>query len=474
MKIRIRLEWLAVIVAAAVLLPLLFFSPVGVANNGDFYRMMLAGGIDFADPGESYRDKYFGYFHRLYHYGPFSADRYISSQIIPVFIAGIIGRAVNSQTFDIRILSLLYSVLYVAALYVIVKFNKQRSIVFNTVLIASLALVFLDIGYVAYFNSFFGEAVTVIFMLLTFGLALALPHSDKPSVWLLTAFYLSAVCLVGTKLQNAPIGLLFLLLGLRYWKLRADRAWRWTVGIWSAVLLLATVTMYAAAPSGLKHINLYQTVFFGVLKDSPDPASDLRELGLPEAFKVNAGTNFFQKDTVIKQNDPRIVAALEGISHKDVLLYYAKHPDRFLQKLKRAAKNGMSIRPFYLGSYEKEAGKPYGAVSYAYSTWSTFKLKVMPNKLWFIAAFAAAYLAVLAVEYIRRWRSVQQRLYLEALFVLALVGMCGFTVPLVGDGEADLGKHLFLFNVCFDMMMVVSVLYVVRIIVKKAGLPRGA
>ncbi|WP_336785230.1 glycan biosynthesis hexose transferase WsfD [Paenibacillus sp. MMO-177] len=474
MKRWIRLEWLIVLIAAAILLPLLFFSPVGVANNGDFYRMMLAGGIDFADPGESYRDKYFGYFHRLYHYGPFSADRYISSQIIPVFIAGIIGRAVNSQTFDIRILALLYSVLYVAALYIIVKSNKQRSVIFNTVLIASLSLVFLDVGYVAYFNSFFGEAVTVIFMLFTFGLALALPRTDKPSIWLLTAFYLSAVCLVGTKLQNAPIGLLLLLLGLRYWKLRADRAWRWTVGIWSAVLLLATVTMYAAAPSGLKHINLYQTVFFGVLKDSPDPAADLRELGLPEEFKVNAGTNYFQKDTVIKQNDPRIISALKEISHKDVLLYYAKHPDRFLHKLERAAKNGMSIRPLYLGSYEKEAGKPYGAISYAYSTWSTFKLKVMPNNFGFVAAFAAAYLIVLAVEYIRRWRSVQQRLYLEALFILALAGMFGFAVPLVGDGEADLGKHLFLFNVCFDMMMVVSVLYVVRIIVKKAGLLRGA
>lgn len=473
MKSWIRFEWLIVAVAAAIVLPLLFFSPIGVANNGDFYRMMLAGGIDFADPGESYRDKYFGYFHTLYKYGPFSAERYVSSQIVPVFAAGMLGRLLDPRTFDIRILAFLYSLLYVAALYVIVKYNKQRSIVINLALVASLSLVFLDIGYIAYFNSFFGEAVTVIFMLLTFGLALALLRSDKPSVWLLTAFYLSAVCLVGTKLQNAPIGLLLLLLGLRCRKLRDDRFWQWTVGGWSAVLLLATVTMYAAAPNELKHINLYQTVFFGVLKGSPDPAADLRELGLPQAFKVNAGTNYFQKDTAIRQDDPRILEALEGISHKDVLLYYAKHPDRFLQKLKRAAENGTSIRPLYLGSYEKEAGQPYGAVSYAYSAWSTFKVKYMPNNLGFVAAFAAVYLIVLGAEYARRRRSVRQRLYLEALLVLALAGMFGFAIPLVGDGEADLGKHLFLFNVCFDMMMVVSVLYAVRFIVNKAGRFRG-
>ncbi|SFE01155.1 hypothetical protein SAMN05216378_1968 [Paenibacillus catalpae] len=461
MRSWIRLEWLMVIAAAIVLLQLLFLSPIGVANNGDFYRMMLAGGIDFADPGESYRDKFFGYFHSVYHYGPFSIGSYVSSQIIPVFIAGMVGRLVDPQQFDIRILSLLYTILYIAALYVIVKYNKQRSIAFNTVLMACLLLVFLDIGYAAYFNSFFGEAVTLIFMLLTFGLALAVIRSDKPSIWLLTTFFLSAVCLIGTKLQNAPIGLLLLLLGLRFWKLRTDRPWRRTVGAWSAVVLLATVTMYTAAPNELKHINLYQTVFFGVLKNSPEPAADLRELGLPEAFKVNAGTNFFQADSVIRQDDPRILEALKGISHKDVLLYYVKHPGRFKQKLERAAENGMSIRPLYLGSYEKEAGKPYGAVSYTYSAWSTFKLKHMPNNLGFVAAFAAVYLIILGVEYVRRG-SVRQRLYLEALLVLALAGIFGFAVPLVGDGEADLGKHLFLFNVCFDMMMVVSVLYVVH------------
>lgn len=466
MRSWIRLEWLMVIAAAAILLPLLFFSPIGVANNGDFYRIMLAGGIDFADPGESYRDKYFGFFHSLYHYGPFSTGSYISSQIILVFIAGMIGRLVDSQQFDIRILSLLYAILHTAALFILVKYNKQRSVIFNTVLIASLSLVFLDIGYIAYFNSFFGEAVTLIFMLLTFGLALAVTRSDKPSIWLLTAFFLSAVCLIGTKLQNAPIGLLLLLLGLRFWKLRTDRAWRRTVWVWSAVLLLATVTMYAAAPNALKHINLYQTVFFGVLKDSPDPAADLRELGLPEAFKVNAGTNFFQADTVIRQDDPRILEALKNISHEDVLLYYVKHPDRFIQKLKRAAQNGMSIRPLYLGSYEKGAGKPYGAVSYTYSGWSTFKQKHMPNNLGFVAVFAAVYLVILGAEYVRRRRSVQQRLYMEVLLVLALAGMFGFAVPLVGDGEADLGKHLFLFNVCFDMMITVSVLYVVQRVLK--------
>lgn len=457
----IRSEIIIVIIAVIVLGALLFMKPlIGVADNGDFSRIMIAGGIQYSDSNESYQDRYFGYAHTSYSYGPIGLGGYVSSQLLIVFLAGIIGRVLNSQLFDIRVLSFLYTILLLTALYFIVKFNKRSSIIFNMALIISLSLVFLDVGYAAYFNSFFGEAITLIFMLLTFGLALAIIRSNNATRWLLTAFYLSSLCLIATKLQNAPIGLIIIVLGLRMWSVRSDRPWRRSILIWSAILLLATVVMYVGAPRELKQINLYQTVFFGILKDSPDPARDLSELGLPEEFKVNAGTNYFQKDTVLKQNDPRIVEALGKLSHKDVLLYYAKHPQRFIDKLERAADNGMSIRPYYLGSYDQSEGNKYGAVSYTYSTWSEFKNKHMPRKLWFVASLFAAYVLVLAVHYWRS-RSLRERMNLEALLAIALVGMFGFAIPLLGDGEADLGKHLFLFNVCFDMMLVTSVLYIV-------------
>ncbi|MFX3636779.1 MAG: hypothetical protein ACE3L7_02105 [Candidatus Pristimantibacillus sp.] len=461
-----RSEMIIMLIAAVALLVLLFIEPiVGVANNGDFYRIMLAGGIDYADLKETAEERFFGYFHAEYGYGVYGFGSYISSQVLFVFVAGLIGRMLHSELFDIRVLSALYSVVLLVALCIIVKYNKStsehsQSLFLNTALVICLSLVFLDIGYLAYFNSFFGESITLLFMLLTFGLALANIKTEQPSRWLLIAFYISGLFLITTKLQNAPIGIIIILLGVRFWGIGQDLWWRRTILIGSSVLLISMIAMYIGAPSHLKQANLYQTVFFGILKDSPDPSRDLKEMGLPDEFKVNAGTNYFQKDTVIKQNDPRIVEELGKLSHKDVLLYYVKHPTRFVQKLERGAENGMSIRPYYLGSYEKSEGRPSGEISYMNSTWSEFKIAYMPKKLWFIALFYLVYVGILAVEYARQ--RLRGRLFIEALLAIALIGIIAMVVPLLGDGEADLGKHLFLFNVCFDMMIVVAVLYLCR------------
>ncbi|MNP80030.1 hypothetical protein D3C76_1779990 [compost metagenome] len=46
--------------------------------------------------------------------------------------------------------------------------------------------------------------------------------------------------------------------------------------------------------------------------------------------------------------------------------------------------------------------------------------------------------------------------------LLGLIGIFSFLVPILGDGRADIGKHLFLFNVSFDMMAVVMFAWVVR------------
>ncbi|MFD1952781.1 hypothetical protein ACFSL6_00945 [Paenibacillus thailandensis] len=461
-----RMEWLFVAAAFVVLFVTLMLPPViGVADNGDFVRLMSGAGIGYLDPKESYRDRYFGYAHTEYGYGPFQLGRYVSLQVLLVLLAGGIGRLIDSSVFDIRVLSAIYSLLFLAALYLIVKHYKQQSAFVNAVLFAVLAFIFLDVGYIAYFNSFFGEPVTLIFMLMTFGAAAAIVRSDKPSGWLLVLFFAAGAFVACTKLQNAPIGLLIMLLGLRLGLVRSDRKWRRGAWCGVAALLLASVVMYAAAPQGFKHINLYQSIFFGILKDSPHPERDLEELGLPAKFIVNAGTNYFQKDAPIKQNDPEIAAYLDRMSHKDVVLYYLKHPGRFVQKMEQGAKNGMMIRPYYLGNFDKTEGKPYGALSMKYSGWSEFKRTVLPSNLLFLSLFYLAYFAVLAAEYVRS-RERRGRLFIELFAAIGLIGLCAFAVPLVGDGEADLGKHLFLFNVCFDMMAAATVVYIAAKAVK--------
>jgi hypothetical protein len=453
------IAWICVLAAAGLIICLLMIPPViGMADNGDFARVMSVSGIAPLDPGEAYEDRYFAYFHSQYAYGSFTPGGYVSTHVLLVAVSGLVSRIFNGQTYDIRFLGAFYLLFFLTALFLLVRFapapgGKKATAAFAAALGALVVWIFGDIGYTAYFQSFYGEPYALIGMLLAVASALAISSMEKPTGGLLVLFIGAALAVASSKIQNAPLGFAFALLAWRMMGLRQDRRWHRQVLAGVCVLIAGSVIMIVAAPDRLKHTNLYQSIFYGVLKDSPDVAGDMRELGIPEKYAVLAGTNYFQKDTAIPQRDPTLrKEVLEKLSHKDIALFYLKHPGRFVGKLEKAAANGAFIRPYYLGNYEKEAGKPPGALSYEFSSWSEWKAKRMPHTYGWFAAVYALFAAGLAAWWLRR-TDRKSRLKAETLAVVALTGVMAIMIPIVGDGEADLGKHLFMFNVSFDMIV---------------------
>jgi hypothetical protein len=448
------------ITTSVLIIGLLMIPPViGLADSGDFGRVLGVTGLSVLNPQQTYEQLYFNYAHQQYGYGGYTLGGYVSTHVILVAVAGLIGRAVNGEVFDIRILGLTYSVFFVWAVTLLVRnapeaANRRNTLIVSVVLSLSLLFVFADIGYLAYFQSFFGEPYALIATLLMVASAIALASSPKPTGKLLALFIVAALAVATSKIQNAPLGLVFALLAWRMIGLRSDLKWRKQVWAGVAVLVLGSAVMILVAPDRLKNTNLYQSIFFGVLKDSPNVARDMEELGIPEKYAVLAGTNYFQKDTAIPQKDPVLrQEVLEKLSHKDIAMYYLRHPSRFMQKLDRAAENAMYIRPYYLGNYDQSAGKAPKEITYAFSAWSQWKDNQMPRSAGWYIGLIFAYYATLGIVWWRN-QSRKLRLVLETLAVVALAGVFSCVVPLIGDGEADLGKHLFMFNVCFDMMVI--------------------
>ena len=454
------IAWISVLGAAVLLVYMLMVPPVvGVADNGDFARVMGASGIAPLDPNESYDDRYFAYSHTKYAYGGYAAGGYVSTHIFLVALSGWISRIFSWQTYDIRFLGACYIALFATALYLLARHTpaatgKKTTAIAASVVALLVVWIFGDIGYAAYFQSFFGEPYALVGMLLAVASAFAISTTEKPTGKLLALFIGAALAIASSKIQNAPLGFAFALLAWRMMGLRPDRRWHRQVLAGVCILIAGSVLMIVAAPDRLKHTNLYQSIFFGVLKDSPDVAGDMRELGIPEKYAVLAGTNYFQKDTAIPQRDPTLrEEVLERLSHKDIAMFYLKHPGRFIGKLEKAAANGASIRPYYLGNFDREAGKAPGTIAYTFSGWSEWKANRMPHTLGWFAGIYAVFIAGLAVW----WRlrpDRKSRLKAETLAIVALTGLMAIVIPIVGDGEADLGKHLFMFNVSFDMIVV--------------------
>jgi len=463
MRMLLKPEWLYCLLATLIIVLLLFTGEfIGVADNGDFLRIMGSIGLNYYNEFESYEQRFFNYAHAYFAYDSFFRGFYVTSQLLIVLFARSIAFIIHSEYFDIRVLGALYSLLLITASCLCITFFKKRGILVTVALMAILLLVFHDVGYLAYFNSLYGEPVSFIFMLLTLALGLTVLRRETPSKRLLLLFVLACLFLVCSKTQNAPLGLLFSVVCLRFAALHKDNfPWKRLAITCSAALVVIAAGMYLLAPKDFKQINLYQTVFFGILHSSDTVQEDLQELGLPAYLEGLAGTNYFQSDTVIKQDDPRLQADFyERISHMDVLLFYMKHPDRLLQRMSYAAEHSMNIRPYYLGTYELAAGKHAGAVTEQYSWWSQFKRTVLPNEFSFIMIVYLLYYGVLLYEW-RRRDSIFSRIALELFGVIGLIGAFGFLIPIVGDGLADLSKHLFMFNVAFDIMLAASVIYCV-------------
>lgn len=452
---------LSLLTAGIILFYVLMLRPIiGVADNGDFARIMNSTGLNYIP--SAFDERYFGFVNREYLVGipiPFGGG-YFSTEILIVALAVFLSQMVfPSGIFDIRYLSFIYAIVFLTAIFLINLGIRKKWGMAGWLSAAVIIFVFADSAYISYFNSLYGEAVTLVFLLIMVGAGIYMAAEAKPKLWILIVFFTGAVFFAGAKVQNSPAGLLAALFGIRLFSLRKDALWKRTVLVSIAFIIGVSLLSYVTISKDIKTCNKYQTVFFGILKDSPDPAGDLRELGLNPEYKVLAGTNYFLKDYPIDIRAPEFKKEIyDKVNHLKIAGFYMKHPGRFLKKLDTAAFNGFKLKQGF-GNYEKYPGLGYKTTAEFFNTWSNFKLRLLPHTLLFAGVFFTVFILVLILEYL--WNpDIQSRLIVELLAFVSLTGILQFIMPIIGDGEADLSKHLFLFNVCFDMMAAALAVYI--------------
>jgi hypothetical protein len=446
---------------------------IGVADNGDFARIMNSTGLFYLSNEPS--ERYFGFVNRLYGIGytiPFGG-RYLSTELPLVLLSIFIGKSVPGiALFDIRILASIYILAVVFAFFYIARCCRRRAGGMGLFPALLAVFIFCDIGYTSYFNSLYGEPVTFVFLLLAAAMVLMMAVEEKPSLWMLVLLCTSLFFFAGAKVQNSPAGILAALLIIRLSGLGKNAAWR-RISIAAAVSVAAvSLVCYASVSKDIKTCNKYQSVFYGVLRGSPDPAADLSELGLDPSLAVLAGTNYFMEKYPIDIKTPEFRDMLfDKVSYAKVAGYYLRHPRRFLQKLEYAAENGFKLKQGF-GNFEKNPGIHYKQTSNIFGFWSDFKLYALPHTLLFVLIFYLAAVLILVYEYMRAV-DFKSRLFIEFMGLVVLTGIMQFILPVIGDGDADLSKHLFLFNISFDMLFAAGLTYLAQKVVAAVRYIKG-
>lgn len=154
----------------------------------------------------------------------------------------------------------------------------------------------------------------------------------------------------------------------------ASRTPAWVTGVVSrivpAVLVLAIMTpagwMLANNPKQFQAINAWELISVGILAHSSDPASDLREMGFPEELAKYAGKTAGDENSIM--NTPDWAANQDKMNYATVLQLLLRHPDKGILIANNAAKDFLTTRPSYLGSYTQDSGQKPGAQDFSFLT----------------------------------------------------------------------------------------------------------
>ncbi|MGD0199608.1 MAG: hypothetical protein ABSD27_02540 [Bryobacteraceae bacterium] len=452
-----HLEATTIAIIAAILVYQLFIPPtIGLADNGDFSRIMGAVGLEYTTSNRE--DRHFNYFVPTYKFE--SSDEWDAlvptSENVLVLCAMAMNR-LGSKTglFDVRVLGALHVALFLLAVWLLLRLSASLDLATRVVVSLLLVLVFCDVGYVAYFNSLYSEPGSFVFLFLA--LAAAIHLAKEPASLARVAAWLAASLLfLSAKPQNSLLGIP--LAGYGFWIAysRLTGGGRRRVLVVSSVALcLVSVAHHWSAPRWLVKYYLYNSVFFELLKYSPTPREDLRGLGLNPDLEKYKGTNIFSAGIPVEE--PEFEAAFfNRINTAKLARFYLGHPSRLAGVAQRAAQAAFSLRPSYLGNFEKSRGLAPRAQSQTFQLWSKLRESAAPRSAWFVGAFfmgnAMAALAVYVKTGSRHLRAV-----IVLHLVVVLMAIEQLLVTEAACGQYELVKHLFLFNLLFDLCVCADV-----------------
>ena len=445
------------LVALLIILLVLFGgSEIGLSDNGDFSRVMRASGLAFGDvkPRHTYVSEYAfslsegtrlqGVRHIL-----FSSDgwkQYPSVHVILVRLSAAVQYLFGASEYRIGVLGVIYTVLYAGALGFLCHSVRLPRLWADVLLKTVLIVVEFDIGYVAYFNSFYSEPLQHIALLWFLGASIRTLTASRPSVFHLLACGAAALVYGWTKFFNIPVALL---MALAVSVVSAVRWKRKALVLPGVAVMLLLIGIWCSVPSWMDGETTYNSLFYGILRDVPEEEAQayLTDMGLPEELADWRDTNYYLSGAVSSMQEEGLWDAASGVGKADLVRFYLTHPARFLHQARLTALHAGLVRPWYLANHGE--GWPLMTYSHRMEMWSRLRSLMATDALWANAIITAVFV-ILACMYL------PDREHLAFLVLpAALVCVLGYTflMPVVLNGEGDLAKHLFAYIELTDLLL---------------------
>lgn len=436
----------------------------GLADNGDFYRAMYSNGI-YKLLGSHYN--YFDFvtqkFGLMKYYNDYQSVNFSSQPLFVKLAIGLNKLFYSRTVFDIRFMALVNIGLYLIGIYLLTDALTFPSKRWRNYVIAGLVVfVFGDSSFTLYFNSFFAEPQMLGLTLIAFGSFLLLARQRYRRRWpLILLYFLSSGLLITNKSQNAPLALSFVVITIGLLFLPRARAMRVYLLLGMGALLITGGLTYKLIGQDFVDINTYQTFSHGVLTQTTDPSKDLAKSGIDEQYALMQSQDYYAKQfATIQASGPYVkknLIAKLGVGW--VVKYYATHLKQFGKLMDLAAADVMITQVKAVGDYTKASGAPAGKQLTFFTTYSQLAGAFFPQKFAFNCLLAVALVIVYLVGFYNDIRQQRIEGVLRFFLVLGLLTIFIFVpvISLIGDGDADLAKHLFMVPVSIDLIFLLFI-----------------
>lgn len=460
-----RMIALCAAAAAALLMTAMLFVPsyLGVADDGSLTRVMQSAGLSYIEEIEdSGENIYFDYFIKSYSVANAASrqpESIMTSHVYMIRLAVWVDYLFTGDNFfDIRFLALLYGILYVPGIYLLVEQACLRTKSFSEGIAAGLLglLIFSDVAYITYFNSFYPEVLWFISMMYCMAAVVSFQirgKLGKDIVYLLLLLIFAAAFTI-SKRECSLIGIVFAVFILRLFFIRAE--WRWKVGcvLSSLILIALSFSNLLGGKSDFTQTSKYHAMTRGVLFTSDNPAETLEEFGISSSYEILADVSGYEELPVVDGEDEILREGfLDKYMSSDIALYYMKHPVKFINMLDISIKSCFGIRRDFCGNYEESVGLPEAAKSAFWSGWSRFKAETMPKTIGYLVLLLVVSGILFGKGYSVKPEKVRSdNIMLDAMIILGWICLIQSGVTIIGSGDAEMIRHCFPVSCSIDMM----------------------
>lgn len=450
----------------------LFVRPIiGLADNGDFPKALAP--YSLCDP-DNQRDL-FAYAYPGFIVSP--ACRWEpdlpSTELLVVRLAKMFARWEGQRSFSVTRIGSIHLAILAAAWIILLWGLHESAPWLRFGLPPAIILVFSDVGYVAYLNSVYMDAASLVFLLLT--AACAGTWVLRPRPWVAEALGVAGVLMALSKTQHA-ITSYFLAGAIAGFAVEVFRRRTghkrtgWLLAAAAAATAIAATITVALTPKDYKVEPLYSVIFSRMNPLLADRSRALAELGLPEADRKYFGTHAYSESSPVLNTEWR--AQFNGeIQYRRLLTYYLRHPRLTLHMLEGATHEELpGIRPGNLGNYLRKDGFPPGTLAQEFGWWTHLRAWLIWKFPIHIFLFYPAMWLIAVVCCFRPTWAARWPMY-PMVMALSAAGVLEFLFAVLLDGT-ETARHLFLFHVITELLILCAAAGILSILAaRRAGRP---